>query len=413
VLAAVAALHRVRVTPLGVVRRTRRRPPGWWRLIVPAAGGAGFVAVAALRALDAVPANSGGIVLLSGLSLLAVLFGLVVSGPLACFAVARVLARTARRVPPLMAARRLAADPQATFRAISGVVLASFVTALFAGVTPDPATKPLEHDQLRRGVVEVLAAGQPTGPVAALRDRLAGLSGVQRTLVVHDGIEPGTIAVSCADLTTIVNVTCVDGGPTLAGAGLPPKGLIGVTGLARPDDTGPIHALYAFTDGDPASEDRVRAMTAALVPGAPTDTRTDQVMLDNRQLRELNTGLRTGTAFVLLIAACSLTVATLGSLVERRRPFMLLRAAGMHPGELRGVVLLETALPLVITVALSGAFGFAVSAAISQSAGQPWQPPGAAYLLATVLGLIVAMAVTGLTLPLITTLTRAQGVRFG
>jgi hypothetical protein len=46
-------------------------------------------------------------------------------------------------------------------------------------------------------------------------------------------------------------------------------------------------------------------------------------------------------------------------------------------------------------------------AAISQSAGQPWQPPGAAYLLATVLGLIVAMAVTGLTLPLIAAVTRA------
>lgn len=58
-------------------------------------------------------------------------------------------------------------------------------------------------------------------------------------------------------------------------------------------------------------------------------------------------------------------------------------------------------------------FGVAVSAVVSRSAGQPGHPPSPAYLLATVLGLIVAMAVTGLTLPLITTLTRAQTVRFG
>lgn len=40
-------------------------------------------------------------------------------------------------------------------------------------------------------------------------------------------------------------------------------------------------------------------------------------------------GLGTGTAFVVLVAACSLTVAALGALIERRRALALLRAAGM------------------------------------------------------------------------------------
>ena len=409
--AAIAALRRVRVSPLGVTRRARRRPPGRWRLAVPAAGLAGFLGVALLRGLDLAPANGGAIILLTASSLLLALVGLVLAGAWMCLAVARVLARGARRAPALMAARRLAADPGATFRAVSGVVLASFVTALFAGVTPDPATRPLEHDQLRPGIVEVLTEGRPAAAVATLAGRVAGLPGVGRILVVHDGDAPHSIAVSCADLAAVVNVACQAQGPALNGSGLPPHGLIGVTAVVPPRNDGPVHALYVFTTGA-AAEDRVRAAGAAVLPAAITQTRTDQVRLDDRQLRELNNGLRTGTAFVLLVGACSLTVAAIGALVERRRPFALLRAAGMHLAELRGVVLLETALPLVVTTLVGGFLGFAASAAVARSSGQPWHPPGPGYLLAMLGGLAVAGLVTGLTLPLIAATTRPQAVRF-
>jgi hypothetical protein len=311
-----------------------------------------------------------------------------------------------------MAARRLAADPQATFRAIGGVVLATFVTGLFAAVTPDPNAKVLENLQLRPGVVEVYAEGQPADRVTLLAQRLAQTAGVARVLTVRDGDAPGRLAMTCDELATAINVACAAGQPVWTATGLPPRGLIGVSGLTSPGDTGAVHALYVFSRDGTAGEDRVRTATAAVLPGAHTDSRTDQVQLDTRQLRELNTGLRTGTAFVMLVAACSLTVAAVGALVERRRPFALLRAAGMHVTELRGVVLLETALPLAVTVAASAVLGLLMAAGIGVASGQPWHAPGPGYPLSTVAALLAAIGVTALTLPLIDLTTRPQDVRF-
>src|SRR5207248_3684842 len=50
-------------------------------------------------------------------------------------------------------------------------------------------------------------------------------------------------------------------------------------------------------------------------------------------------------ALTLLVAGCSLAVAVAGGLIERRRPFTLLRLTGTPAGVLSRVVLLESALP--------------------------------------------------------------------
>lgn len=410
-LAAAAALQRVRISPLGVTRGAGRRPPGWWRLAVPGAGVAGFGLTAVLRGAG-VDANSAAIQLVTAASLLLVLVGLVVAGAWVCLAVARTLAHRARHAPALMAARRLAADPQATFRAIAGVVLATFVTGMFAGVAPDPNTKALESLQLRPGVVEILTEGQPAGPVAELGRRLGQIPGVSRVLTVRTGDTDGTIAVDCADLATAVNLTCAKGQPVWTSTGLPPHGLQRIRGLTPSRDDATVHALYVFTGDGPAGEDRIRTATALLLPAAQTDSRTDQVQLDTRQLRELNTGLRTGAAFVMLVGACSLTVAAVGGLIERRRPFALLRATGVHLSELRSAVLTETAVPLAVTVVAGALLGVLASAVISDASGQSWQPPGLTYLLTTAAGLAAAIAVTAVTIPFINATTRSDAVQF-
>ncbi|MBO3751424.1 hypothetical protein J5X84_35580 [Streptosporangiaceae bacterium NEAU-GS5] len=167
-----------------------------------------------------------------------------------------------------------------------------------------------------------------------------------------------------------------------------------------------------MTDGGPGTEDRVRGLTAAVLPGAVTSTHTDQVDLDTRQLRELGNGLRLGLFFVLLVAACSLTVAAVAGMTERRRPFSLLRAAGMRLGELRAVVLLETATPLVITVIGGAVLGMAASAAIAAAGGQHWAGPGFDYLITAAGELLGALTVTALSLPLINSITRHDAVRY-
>ena len=135
VLAAVAArlaLRRVRISPLGVTRRATPPPPRAWRMLPLLAGFAelGFFTV------HGKPASPSGqdLVFVPGFALIIV--GLVLAGPWLTMATARVMARRTSRPSTLIAARRLADDPRAAFRAVSGLVLALFITtAAVVGIT--------------------------------------------------------------------------------------------------------------------------------------------------------------------------------------------------------------------------------------------------------------------------------------
>ena len=59
-----------------------------------------------------------------------ILVGLFIAGPWLTMAAARVMARWTSRPGTLIAARRIADDPRAAFRAVSGLVLALFITTV-------------------------------------------------------------------------------------------------------------------------------------------------------------------------------------------------------------------------------------------------------------------------------------------
>ena len=125
-VAARLALRRVRISPLGVARRATPKPPRAWRTLPLLAGLAelGFFVV------HGTPASPAGEIwaLLPGFLLIIV--GLVIAGPWLTMAAARVMARRTSHPGALIAARRLADDPRAAFRAVSGLVLALFVTTV-------------------------------------------------------------------------------------------------------------------------------------------------------------------------------------------------------------------------------------------------------------------------------------------
>jgi hypothetical protein len=81
----------------------------------------------------------------------------------------------------------------------------------------------------------------------------------------------------------------------------------------------------------------------------------------------------------LVIAGCSLAVAVAGGLIERRRPFALLRLTGMHRSELNRVVLAEAGLPLIGMTAVSVVLGLGVAAGLLAAIGETttvtWRPP--------------------------------------
>jgi hypothetical protein len=405
--AAVAGLRRAQVSPLGTRRRTRARRPGWWRLTPVAIGVAGLVTIASTDYTNTTRSSVTTAQMLIGTTFGSLLLGLVLAGPLLCSLVARLLSRASRRLPELMAARRIAADPYTTFRAISGVALAALVTTMFAGTARgvDANLDRPDEDALRINAVEILLPGAS----ADLASAIAATPGVRQTVLARHAPGTATLAVSCAELAAAVNVDCATG---LSAYGRLPFGLIGITHLDLADETLPVHAIYAVTDDDPASGERIRTRVATLAPAAVVSTGRDLVELDRRQLNELEGGLRLAMMFVVLVAAASLTVGVAAGLIERRRPFALLRATGVHVRELQRMVLLETALPMIATTVLGVALGLATSAAVSAAMGQRWSGPGPGFALTVVAGVVLALAVSSTTLPLVRSATEHDAVRF-
>ena len=129
-LAALWSLRRARISPLGVSRKVTPPPPSFLR-IVPLALGLGLFVIPL-----AVSSSSNPDFSFADLGLLLIMVGLVVGGPWLTMQAARLVARYARGASALLAARRLADDPRAAFRSVSGLVLALFVGTAIAGMAP-------------------------------------------------------------------------------------------------------------------------------------------------------------------------------------------------------------------------------------------------------------------------------------
>jgi hypothetical protein len=117
----------------------------------------------------------------------------------------------------------------------------------------------------------------------------------------------------------------------------------------------------------------------------------------------------------LIVAGCSLAVAVGGSVIERKRPFTLLRLTGTSLRTLNRVVLLEATLPLAAAVVVAALLGYLIAALTVigiAPAGTPVPLPGHLYYLMMGGGLIGALAVICAALPLLGRVTAASSVRF-
>src|SRR6266568_91556 len=141
-VAARLALRRVHISPLGVSRRVTPRAPRAWRVIPLLAG----IADLACFVVIGRPRTTPGQIAAYLPGFLLIVAGLVIAGPWLTMVGARLMARRTSRSATLIAARRLSDDPRAGFRAISGLVLALFVTTVAVGVitavgaSPDSAS---------------------------------------------------------------------------------------------------------------------------------------------------------------------------------------------------------------------------------------------------------------------------------
>jgi hypothetical protein len=479
-MSSLLSLRRVRISPLGVSRRVTPPAPTAWRIAPLLAG-----IVLLIVGLDLTTAKSIGAPAFPGL--IVILIGLVVGGPWLTARAARLFGRLITGTSSLLAARRLADNPKAAFRSVSGLVLAVFLGTVVAGLLP--AINFTIATPRARALSNVLLDGFTAAPICGNNVNCTGSSGpfgpfgpqgTPTALQLRKGLEglpPQTAARLLSELRAFRGATVIPvyslpqhlaagnpgpgtgphlepGGPgnnaVISCQGLRELAVLGQCGPGRSAvkvstsnfqsdnpyySTQPVastsspaasenlsnlylQAVLIKVNG-PATLERVRTFlvthTPQSVSGAAPRTFGEAVQARQGVAATVQRLVYIAVVLTLIVAGCSLAVAVGGSLVERKRPFTLLRLTGTPTSTLYRVVLLEAVFPLVAAtvVAAGTAYGIAILMVRAIApAGTPLPVLGHVYYLTMAAGLAASLLVILASLPLLGRITGPGSVRF-
>jgi hypothetical protein len=368
---------------------------------------------------------------------------------------ARVLARRASRPGALIAARRLADDPRAAFRAVSGLVLALFIFTVAAVLLATQNTKaPIEPDGAAASNVladqfsniiyansgQGLAVGSAPPPSATVLTRLRQISGVRG--IVEFRADPGltpitqsqlqdvpAAVVSCAQLASVpglgrcpARAAAVKVPATLNNIG--PENLAEVTWPAADIpaqrlDSLPLGSLDVATNGSQPVIEQARTILENAYPtgtGSPPPPPPQTVSEYDAAGNSANNAYQQLTDVVILtsltVAGCTLATGVAGGLADRKRPFSLLRLTGARLGMLRRVIALESAVPLLAVAAVAIGTGFGAAAMYATMEMKlSLVSPGAAYYVLTSAGIVLALGLIAATFPLLRRITGPDTAR--
>jgi ABC-type lipoprotein release transport system permease subunit len=474
-IASLISLRRVRISPLGVTRRQTPPKPSFLRVLPLLLGIALYgYGVATTNSQEIGPGVYPGLLL--------AMIGLVVAGPWLTFVAARLMARYTGNAPSLLAARRLADAPKASFRAVSGLVLAVFLGSMLGGLMP--TLNETNATPSATALSNVLLDTFPYSPVCGNNVNCTGGDPTKTATTTSGmlGLEPATGAALVRQLEAMHGVEVMPyyslskdaaaappmgGGKNAPGPRSAPQvsafydAVVSCAALAQMPALGSCAAGDSAIEADTSNltsdnpRDSSEPIAAPGNPAAKADfsglyLRGVLVKVDNATTLEVvrtflvthtplsQSGIaprtfgeavqaRASVAYIvqritniaivltLLVAGCSLTVAAGGSLVERKRPFTLLRLTGTPTRALYKVVLLEALLPLAAAtvLAIATGYGLAVVAAVKVAPkGTPVPTPSGSYYLTIGIGLLAAFALISGTLPFLGRITRSDNARF-
>jgi hypothetical protein len=372
------------------------------------------------------------------------MIGLVVAGPWLTMIGSRALVRRARRPASLIAARRLADNPHAAFRAVSGLVLSLFVASIAFGIITTFDSYRVSDGSSSVAATSTLVADltsygprSRSAPIEALparaRQALGRTPGVEGIVEIHAG--PGFARpdqagpqgfVTCAELATVPRVGhCPPGAQSAVvragyrdGWEANPATLWPASARSAAEvDALPIATVVVATDGSTTAIERARTVlenaVGVVVEFAPTTIAEDQALSADTQRSK---GYQRLADVVILtslpIAGCTLAVSIVAGLNDRRRPFGLLRLTGAPLAVLRRVVAFETAVPLLLSALAATAAGFAAAYLFLRSQlGETLQPPTLGYYLAVAAGIVASLALVASTLPVLDRITGPEAAR--
>ena len=402
---------------------------------------------------------------------LGIILGIVIAGPWLTAIVGRVIAARGG-VIRLLAGRRLIDEPRSSFGAVAGVVMAVFVACTFFGFIAFMTVAFNPAMPVRAATVYAPVPGGMGEDASRIADEVRLLDGVDGVVVVREAVlrRPGTPDViaeawiaPCAALLAAFDTTtsCGDGDAHLLGdvnvladptvaAGYRPDA--GVTDLEGPRDVEvPLlsglavdqlvpgvdeslrlpevilepHALaddglgirpeflLVATNGDPATIERVRTAIESALPTSGPATGADLAAVLTRVVDELARVVSLGVVLTLVVAGCSLAIAVTSGLLDRRRPFALLRLSGVKLAHLRAVLVLEAAAPLIAVALASGVLGVAFSQVIMRAlAGEAVPLPDGSLVLLLAGSVGAALLIVTAVLPLVGRVTNLEETRF-
>lgn len=473
VVAAVVALRRVVVNPLGVQRRQTPPMPGLARaipLLISLAVLVGTLLIWRILQTQRIQGGGNLIAVLVGAAFGGVVVGIVLVGPWLTALVGRALRWIPAGASTLLASRRLTDDPRGSFGSIAGVIMAVFVASAFFTLQSFAGTLLVSTAQTYSNVgrlhgdqvfVELPWGEGPS--YAGLSSQLSALPGVTRVLGVTTGqMSIGgspllglSSVVSCADFAhqfdlrpdvcpagrglvststepltgeTIsftpdrgdrrpiqVAVTAADLGDLGAVdepvRNLLPSFIIDPALLAGAGAAAPPNNLYVDTDGSSATAERIRTILMGEAPAAYVQLATESPA--SGALEEFGRVVGLGLIGSLILAGCSLAIAVTTGILDRRRQFALLRSAGMPVSRLRALVLLQAGAPLVTVALFSAVLGIGVVQAVLRLVGgsRPVPMPDGSLVIILGVSLLGALGVVALMLPPLERLTRPDSVR--
>jgi hypothetical protein len=451
------ALRRVQISPLGVSRRVTPRPPRAYRLIPVAVG---ILELAYFDGRRPHTTNGQVVAFLSGM--LVVMAGLVVAGPWLTMVGSRLVAIRSRRPATLIAARRLADNPSAGFRSVSGLVLALFVATVAIGtITTVVANRGHNRSGNSATVMSMMyppsGRNAPTSVPDAVTAALRATVGVRTTVTVHnnpdqpppDAAPPPVVQrrgaggggglsqvngadlpglVSCADLTPTpslgrcasgASVAYVDPAFQMPSAATQNQPSSKITWPTAPEsvaqlDRLPLLSLAVVTDGSKSALERTRTVLETAYPTSqqPPATDDDFSVDASNTLTSWQQLANVAILTSLVVAGCSLAVSVAGGLAERKRPFSLLRLSGAPLALLRRVVTLETAVPLLAVAVVAIGVGFlAANLFLRAQLQYTVRPPGIAYYVTVAGGLVACLGIVAATMPMLRRMTGPETAR--
>lgn len=389
--AAVAGLRRVVRRPLTATGGHTRKPLSVVRLLfVPAAAGLFFLSVSQ---------GGGGSVLPILVSLGILMWSPTVVGPWVTSALGGIFVRIWRRPPALLAGRRLRDDPKAAYRASAGVVLAVFAGSMALTLMPSLESEAGYYSQFREPV-QYFSTDSTRAPdaVAAVDRRLARYGVDERAVRVGQGdLRAGdeyyiAMVTDCASAKRVLpgaeSITCRPKPAIYVGASVPvsrlgavsddpsaapmplPTDIPVVTGAGEPGVVivdpalwpadAPLGTVTVAVAADDATRESVRTALLAASGGEQVISKEMMLGQQDTQLADLRRVTIIGLVTASVLGGLSAAIATAGSVLDRRRTFGALMAAGTPVRTLARALRAEAALPAMIATVGAGAMGTAV-----------------------------------------------------